>query len=230
MHHLELSDVFLSDCVLSHNHILHLISCALKHMSTLRPLHANSSLMSVSWEQWVSVYTVCTHEGDKPGHEAEAAHRGRGWTGVWATPSDISMRSTKYSAFIEAHWWVATITNMFLHCVSLTVTMFFSHVRPHVVNILYSAACSLLGSSARGAFAPQAGARGPSLSPAWRWGLPFIYRLRANCYSAALATQRCILCPLGGGRILLDTGNKLPTCSLLEGFKRSVAHRKYKRW
>lgn len=79
---------------------------------------------------------------------------------------------------------------------TLTVTMSFWRTRAHVVKILYSAGCSVDRSSARGPFALQAGTWRPSVSTAWRWGLPFIYRLRANCYSRARAKQRCILCPL----------------------------------
>lgn len=74
-----------------------------------------SNCTQATWLWW-SLHTAYMHEKDKPGHEAEAAHRGGGWTGVWSTQSDISMRSTKYSAFIEAQWREATITNMFLLC------------------------------------------------------------------------------------------------------------------
>lgn len=66
---------------------------------------------------------------------------------------------------------------------------------PSITMLHYSTGCSVIGSSASEPFALQAGAWRPSASTAWRWGLLFICRLRANCYSIALTTQRCILCP-----------------------------------
>lgn len=84
--------------------------------------------------------------------------------------------------------------DMFPRCSSNNVLFFYKH--SHGVKILNSIGCSLGRSSARGPFSLQAGTWRPRASTAWRWGLPFIWRLRANCYSIAPIRQRCILCSL----------------------------------
>lgn len=96
------------------------------------------------------------------------------------------------------------------------------------MKILYSAGCCLVRSSARGPFALQAGTRRPSASTAWRWGLPFIYTLSANCYSRAPARQRCILCPLTAVKAFYSKYRE-QICSLLDSMwlKNRVSHRRY---
>lgn len=53
--------------VLSHNHILYLVSCALQHLLVLKPLCANCLLVSEN----MGPVSGCMHEGDKPCHGAE---------------------------------------------------------------------------------------------------------------------------------------------------------------
>lgn len=155
----------------------------------------------------------CLHGGgDKPSHEADStwARSGRQHiAGTWRWLEwSLSHTKTKWHNDEINKNTVDSLKpcgkrqqspTCFHFVLALTVTMFFWRTQAHVVNILYSTGCSLVRSSARGAFALQAGTSRPSLSTAWRWGLPFIYTLRANCYSHALARQRCILCPSFSG-------------------------------
>lgn len=157
------------------------------------------------------------HEGDKPSHEVQLwasctlQERGGGRGGIWSTPisSDIMLRSTKIQWF---HWEPEAraierqqSTTCFYFVQALTVTMFFWFTWPHGVKILYSTGCSPVRSGARAPIALQVGTSWPSLGTTWE--LPFIYRLRTNCYSPArtLTRQRYVLCPLSVVRAFLST-------------------------
>lgn len=144
------------------------------------------------------------HEGDKPNHEANSLWARRHIAGAWTwLQNRVHYTKTKWHNNEINKNTVASLKpcgkrqqspTCFLSVLALSVTMFSLHTRAHGVKIFYSTGCSLVRSSARGTFALHAGTRRPSASTAWRWGLPFMYRLRANCYARAFVKQRCILC------------------------------------
>ncbi len=166
------------------------------------------------------------HEGDKPSHEAVSLWARQHIAATWRwLQNRVHYTKTKWhNNEINTN----TVDSLkpcgkkqqsptcFHFVLAQTVTMFFLHTLAHGVKIFYSAGCSLVRSSVRGPFALQAGTCRPRASTAWRWGLPFIYRLRANCYSRALVRQRYILCSLSAVEAFYSKYRE-QICSLLNG-------------
>lgn len=128
----------------------------------------------------------------KPGAGSEQHDAGGDWKLVpHRRRSDITVMSAK----LLCSYWSSHHAQHTATCSHVVPpTMFFFFTNSHGVKILNSIGFSLGRSSARGPFALQAGTWRPRASTAWRWGLPFIWRLRANCYSIVPVRQRCILC------------------------------------
>lgn len=133
------------------------------------------------------------HVGDKPDHEADpavsqegwAAHRRR-WLRVTPTP--------KTWHNVEVSRTTVTLLKPARHSNRQHISTFFLPLTPSITMLHYSTGCSVISSCAREPFALQAGPWRRCASTAWRWGLLFICRPGANCYSIALTTQRYILC------------------------------------
>lgn len=111
---------------------------------------------------------------------------GGGWESPQHQRRDIMLRSAEQ----QWRYWspVARYSNR------QHISTFFPPLTQSVTMLHYSTGCSVISSCAREPFALQAGPWRRCASTAWRWGLLFICRPGANCYSIALTTQRYILC------------------------------------